>query len=285
MVGMLVTGVACSSQAQKDSNIRVRITREGDGKKETFEREYASVDEMREDDEYRAFAEGDTDFDFHFDTGGMHERIMELHEGDTFSFSFDHDDGPHNEPHKRMQRHRFRGRGGNGFWFGDDDAVIDFRSFDSEEYEEKLKEKMSELEERIKGLDKNLQEEIMESMKEIEEMSSGIFRIKRGGLSIEDVGDDFGSRGKVDRNNTLEVDDMDFMVMNKRLTLRFRVKEEGEVTIKISNESGKDIYSRYFESFGGTFSDNIDFSKYADGKYLLEVSKDKKRLTKKIVID
>ena len=75
------------------------------------------------------------------------------------------------------------------------------------------------------------------------------------------------------------------MIMNNRLTLRFRVEDAGELTVKISNEDGKDIYNRYFEKFGGTFSDNIDFSNYSDGKYLLEISKEKKRLTKMIVID
>ena len=287
LIAMLVIGTACTSQAQEeDGKIKVRITKEVDGKKETFEREYTSSEEMREDDEFREFAGDDNDFDFHIDMDGMHEQIIELHEGNgarAFSFSLDNDQGPH----KRMKRQTFRGGGRNGFWFGDDDAVIDFRSFDSEEYEEELEEKMAELEERLKGLDKDLKDEIMDSMKEIEEMSSGIFprKIRRGGISIEDTGNDFGSRGKVDEENKLDIDDMDLMIMNKRLTLRFRVKDAGELTVKVSNKNGKDIYNRYFEEFGGTFSDNIDFSKYSEGKYLLEISKGKKRLTKKIVVD
>ena len=285
-IALLITGTVCSSQAQDDSRIKIKITKEVDGKKEIFEREYASADEMRGDEEYQVFSGDDNDFDFQFDMDGVHEQIIELHEGNgahAFSFSFNDDKGPH----KRLKRQHFGGRVENSFWLDDENAVVDFRPFDLEEYEEELEEKMEVLKERIKELDENLQEDILESMKEIEEMSSGIFpkKIRRGGISIEDVGDDFGSRGKVNDKDMLDLDDMDFMIKNNRLTLKFRVEEPGELTFKISNEKGKDIYNRYFEKFGGTFSESIDFSKYSDGKYLLEISKDKKRLTKKIVID
>ncbi len=165
--------------------------------------------------------------------------------------------------------------------------MIDFKGWNSEEFEAELDEKMKELQEKMKDLDKNLQEEIMESLKEIESIHAEKGfpkRIHRGGVSIGEVGDEFGKRGKVEDRNKLELDD-NYMIVGKRLTLRFRTPEEGELTVKISNEGGKDIYNRYFESFGGTFSDQIDFSNYSDGKYLLEIELDGKRLTKKIVIE
>ncbi len=287
MISLLVAGTACTTQAQdEDDKIKVKITKEVDGKKETFEREYANAEEMMADDEYQEFAGGSTNFDIYFDSDGMHEKMIELYQdGGTRSFSFSFDDDDPRPKHSK--RHHFGGGHQNGFWFGDNDAMIDLRSFDSEEYEEEMEEKMAELEEKIKGLDKSLQDDIMDAMKEIEEMSAGIFprRINRSGISIEDTGSDFGSKGKVDEKNKLDVDDIDFMIIGNRLTMRFRVKDAGELSIKISNEDGKDIYNRYFEKFGGTFSDQIDFSKYSDGKYLLEITQNKKRLTKKIVID
>lgn len=287
MITLLVAGTACTSQAQdEDSKVKVKITKEVDGEKQTFEREYASAEEMRKDKEYREFAGGEDQFVFSFDGSGMHERMIELHEDGgarAFSFSFGDDES---SPRNHMRNFQF-GKGGSGYVFGDEDAVMDMRAFGFGENEEELEEKMKELEEKLNDLDKDLRKEIMESVEEMQEMTSGIFprRIKRGGISIQDADDDFGKRGKVEKENKLDSDDMDFIIMNKRLTLRFKIKDAGELTVKISNEAGKNIYNRYFEKFGGAFSDHIDFSNYSEGKYLLEISKDQKRLTKKIVID
>ncbi|MCP4457629.1 MAG: T9SS type A sorting domain-containing protein [Cytophagales bacterium] len=288
LITLLVAGTACTSQAQdEDSKIKVTVTKEVDGKKQTFERGYANAAEMQADEEYHEFAGDDKDFNLYFDTDGLHEKLIELHgDGGTraYSFSFDDDDS---RPLRHLKKHEFRNGGGhNSFFYGDDNAIFDLKSFDSEEYEEELEEKMAELEEKLKGLDKNLQKDIMESMEEIEEMSSSLYsrRINRSGISIEDTEGEFGKRGNVDANSKFDIDP-DFMILNSRLTLRFRVEDAGELTVKISNEDGKDIYNRYFEKFGGTFSDNIDFSNYSDGKYLLEITKDKKRLTKMVVID
>lgn len=298
MIGLLIVGTAYTSQGQdEDSKIKVKITKTVEGKMPTFEREcsHAKVEcshvkEMRTGKKCHKFASDSSGFDRHL---GMHhsgmrriERMIELNEGDStqvFSSSFEDNDFPKHHM-KCLQLH---GGGQNGLWFSDDEAVFDFKMFDSEEYEKKLEEKMAELKEKLKGLDKKLQEDIMDAFKEIEEMSSGVFprKIKQGGSSIEEVGDDFEKRGKVKEKNKLDAGDMNLRIINKRLTLRFRVKEAGEFTVKISNESGKAIYSRYFEEFEGTFSDTINFSNYSEGKYLFEILKDEKRLTKKIIID
>jgi len=288
MITLLVAGTACTSVAQnEDSKIKVKITKEVDGKKQTFEREYDSADEMRADEEYRKFAGDDDNFNFYFGGDDMHERIVELYRngpgGGAYSFSFGDDES---FPRNHMKSFNF-GNGGSGYVFSGDDAAVDFRAFGFGDNEEELEEKMEELEAKLKDLNKDLREEILEAVEEIQELNSGVFprRIKRSGISIEDVGDDFGSRGKVADKDKLELDNMGFMVMANRLTLRFRVKDAGELSLKITNESGKEIYNRYFEKFGGMFSDKIDFSNYNDGKYLLEIKKDRKRLTKKIVIE
>ena len=288
MIAMLVLGTACTTQAQDDDKrIKIKITKEVDGERKTFEGEYSSEEEMRNDPAYQDFAGEDDDTFVWFDSDDDFDKIIELHPGQgasAFSFRFDDDDFPKNF----KRQFRFHQGGPGAYFFGDDDAVIDLRGFDGGKFEEELEAKMKELEEKLEGVDRDLREEIMEQLRDIEDLHGSMGfpkRIRRDGISIEDAGDDFGKRGKVDEKDMLDADDMNFMVMRDQLHVRFRVKKEGELTVKISNEEGKDIYNRYFENYGGTFSDRIDFSRYEDGKYLLEIELDKKRLTKKIVID
>lgn len=286
LLTVLVAGTACTTQAQseEEGKIKIKITRKIDGEMKTFEGEYASEEEMRNDPAYREFAGEEDDFTFSFDEDEM-MKAFRLHKAPgahVYSFSFDDEDFV---PHRMLKDFHFKQGAPRAFWFGDEDAVH-MRSFDHEAYEKEMEEKMKALEEKMKGLDKDLQEEIMKTMREIEEMNASMMRPKwHGGVRIEDAGEDFGKRGVVSEADKLDLKDVNYMVMNKRLRLRFRVPAEGELTVKISNEAGKDIYNRYFEKFGGTFSDEVDFEKYSSGKYLLEISQGKKRLTKKIVID
>ena len=292
MIALLVAGTACTSHAQDDDKkIRIKISREVDGETKTFEGEYDSEEEMLSDPNYQEFTDGDSDISIFFNGDDDFDRIFDLYSDEegarAYSFSFGNDDDF--MPLRKLKNFRFHHGGPNVWAFGDgDDTIIDLKSWDSEEYEEELAEKMEELEEKLKGVDKELREEIMDAMREIEEMQPGFGfpkRIKRSGISVEDVDDEFGKRGKVDSKDKLELDDLDFMIWQNRMTLKMRIKDEGELTVKIVNEDDKEIYNRYFERYGGTFSDNIDFSKYSDGNYLLEITLDKKRLTKKIVID
>jgi len=284
MVGLLIVGSACTSHAQDDEKkITVKITKQVDGETKTFEGEYANEAEMLSDPEYREFAGDGHPFRMAF-SGDAFDKVISLHGGaGAFSFDFDDED----MPGKMMKRFHFDHGGPGVFMFGDDEAMSNFHMFDSKEYEAKMEEKMKELEEKMKGLDKTLQEDILRSMREIEEMNSGMIprMTKRGGITVEDAGNDFGKRGVVEPKDKLELENINYMVMHKRLNLRFSVPSEGELSVKISNEAGKEIYNRYFERFDGSFNDQIDFNQYSSGKYLLEISLDKKRLTKKLVIE
>jgi len=287
MIALLVVGTACTSQAQEDDDkkIKVKITKQVDGETKTFEGEYANEEEMLSDPEYRAFADDGHPFHMAF-SGNSFDKVMRLHGGPSAqSFSFDFDD--EDMPGKMMKRFHFEQGGPGLFMFGDEEAMGSFHKFDSKEYEEKMELKMKELEEKMKGLDKTVQEDILRSMREIEELNANMIprMTKRGGIRVEDVGTDFGKRGVVDAKDKLELDDVNYMVMQKRLNVRFSVPSEGELSVKISNEAGREIYNRYFEKFDGTFNDQIDFNQYSSGKYLLEISLDKKRLTKKLVIE
>lgn len=286
MIALLLVGTACTGQAQGDEEkkIKVKITKQVDGETKTFEGEYVSEEEMLSDPEYREFAGDGHHFRMAF-SGDTFDKMIQLHGApgmQTFSFDFDDEDMPGN-----MMKRFHMGQGGPGAFMFDDEAIARIHMFDSEEYEKKMEEKMKALEEKMKGLDKTLQEDIMKSMREIEEMNAGMIprMTKRGGITVEDAGDDFGKRGVVESKDKLELENVNYMVMHKRLNLRFSVPSAGELSVKISNEAGKELYNRYFEKFNGTFSDEIDFNQYSSGKYLLEIAQDKKRLTKKLVVE
>ena len=71
----------------------------------------------------------------------------------------------------------------------------------------------------------------------------------------------------------------------QRLLKNFTLPEEGELNIRISNLEGKEVFSRYFERFGGTYSEMIDLSDQKDGIYLLEIISGGNKEVKKIIIN
>ena len=281
---MLATSLSIQAQDADDKKIKIRISKQVDGDTKTFEGEYANEEEMINDPAYREFSESDDETAW-LDRQGEMERIPELHQGPSgFSFDFD-EDFFSNLISKSFD---FSKSGTHSFFFDDQDAVTDLRGWNGEEFEEKLSEKMEQLEDNLKDLDTETRESIRQSIEDIQELHTSMGtpkRITRSTLSISEVGDDFGEKGKVSENEKLELNEVNLTSARNRLIMKLKPKGEGELSVKISTQSGKDIYNRYFETFGGTFSDTIDFSPYSDGKYLLEIQRGKKRLTKKIVIE
>lgn len=103
----------------------------------------------------------------------------------------------------------------------------------------------------------------------------------------EDVSD-FGKKGKVKANNQLQLDGLSFFpnpAPDGQLRLQFDTPEEGQLTIKVYNLNGKEVWSRYFEQYSGRYAEIIDLSKQQKGIYLLEITLNDKRLTRKIAID
>jgi hypothetical protein len=290
MLALMVLVFACTSHAQDDSKIKVKITKQIDGETKTFEREYANAEEMNNDPEYQKFSGSDKGMTFTFRGPRDMQRHIEIFgDGDkTFSWKFDSDefDGHMDKVREHMKEFRMH-KGPGVYMFGDEGDIHIYRR-DFEGKEEELQKKLKELEEKMKGLDKDIQEEIRKSLESLEEtyQSMGAPRkIHRGGLSVTDVNEgDFGKKGVVSKSEQLELTDVNFAVMHKRLQMQFRVAQKGELQVKITNSAGKEIYNRYFENYDGRFSDSIDFGKYSPGKYLLEINQGKKRYTRKIEI-
>ncbi|MEO1254054.1 MAG: T9SS type A sorting domain-containing protein [Bacteroidota bacterium] len=266
---MIISNVAVS-QLDQDGKIRIEITKEIDGEKRTFKGEYNSTEEMNTDPNYQEFAGEDNDFDFWFDDAVTSDVFLHLdqlkgHHSSFFKF-FDHED---EEGSNRLFFKHFDSDSVNGFF----DMYLD--DIDMEEYKEQLKNIGIELDDLLNKLKDGDSESYTRTI-----------TIKR--IKISDVTDEFGKQGKVNESNLLELEDLTFYPnpsSNGRIKVRFSLPEEGELKIKVSNLEGKEVFSRYFGRFGGTYAETIDLSDQRDGIYLLEITQGKRRLTKKLVIE
>ena len=107
-------------------------------------------------------------------------------------------------------------------------------------------------------------------------------------INISDDVEEFGKKAEVKPSQKLVLEDLTYFpnpAPNGRFKLKFNVEEAAELEIKIYNLEGKAIFNRYFEQFRGQFSETIDLAQQKEGIYMLEITKDGKRLTRKIAID
>ncbi|WP_424962476.1 T9SS type A sorting domain-containing protein [Ekhidna sp.] len=267
VASLFVCGGALA-QSYEEGKIVVEITRDVNGEKKTFKGEYHSTEEMRADPNYQEFAGEEGGFNFWFDNEMDEDAFLHLDQLKNQSHSFfkyfhgdDEDDG-------------------SGFFFKqfDDDSLDGFFNFHMDNMD------MDAFKERMKNLSKEM-ETMMGHFYE-KDGDRHVKVIKR--IKITDVDDEFGKKGRVDDDHVLELEDLSFYPnpsSNGRFKVRFQVPDENELTIKVSNLQGKEVFSRYFERFGGFYSETIDLSGQEDGIYLLEICQGKKRLTKKIVIN
>lgn len=264
LLGLLVACSIIANAQDDDQKIVVEITKEVNGEQQTFKGEYNSAEEMRADPNYQEFA-GAQDHNFWFDSGNddivIHlDQMKDMHKN-IFRFFDDDEDA-------------------NGFFFHlDDDSsrVFDFKmdDFDLEEMQEKMKDlgiEMSESFNHFNFSDADKRVRIIEMKK----------------IRVTDVDDEFGKRGKVEKNDELELDDLSFYPnpsSDGKVKVRFNTPEESELAIKVSNLGGKEVLTRYFESFSGRYSETIDLSGQKEGIYLLEIIQGKKKITKKIIVN
>ena len=107
-------------------------------------------------------------------------------------------------------------------------------------------------------------------------------------IKVSDVGDEFGKKGKVAKNDLLELNDLTFFPnpsKNGKVKVRFSTPSENELSLKVLTMEGKEVFTRYFERFSGTYAETIDLSGQKEGLYLLEIAQGKKRITKKLVVE
>lgn len=262
----MLMGASAHAQGENDGKIIVEITKEVDGEKKTFRGEYESTEEMYADPNYQDFAGDEHSFNFWFDEDADRDIFLHLdqlkgHNRSFFRMFDDEEDA--------KDSHFF-------FEQLDGDSTSGFFNFHMDGDMEDLQEHMRELR---KGMDLMFEE--MDKNGRVR-----VIEIKR--IRVTDVANEFGKKGQVEKADQLELEDLRFYPnpsSNGKLKLRFTVPEENELAIRISNLEGKAVYNRYFESFSGMYSEMIDLSDQKEGIYLLEIMQDKKRLTRKIIIN
>ncbi len=274
VLALLMMGFLAQAQSNDEGKIVIEITKEINGEKKTFKGEYNSTEEMRADPQYQEFAGKDQGFNFWFDDEDsseadifLHLDQLKNHHGSAFKFFHRGDD---EEDNNTFFFKHFDGDSANSF------LDIHLDGMDMEEYKERMKELGIEM------------EMLFDRLNDGDDQRRHVqaFVIKR--LKITDVDGEFGKKGNVEESNVLELEDLTFFPnpsSNGRFKVRFQLPQEGELSIKVSNLEGKEVFSRYFERFGGTYSELIDLSGQKDGIYLLEIGQGKKRVTKKILIN
>ena len=261
-------GSMLMAQSKEEGKVIVEITKEVDGEKKTFKGEYDSTEEMYADPAYKEFAGEDDNYRFWFDRDRDEDIFLHLDQSDSKTGIYKYFYGDDDEENHFFFKH-----------LDDEDSVngrfkFHFGGEDMEEFSEKMAKMGEEMEiiiERLRDDDGDRRVEIIRGKQ----------------IRITDVDDEFGKKGNVEKRDELELDDLSFYPNPSRegkVKVRFRVPEEDELSIKVSNLQGKEVFSRYFEQFSGLYNETIDLSKQSEGIYLLEISQGKKRLTRKIVI-
>ncbi|WP_425389426.1 T9SS type A sorting domain-containing protein [Ekhidna sp.] len=257
------------SQQDEDGKIVVEITKEINGEKKTFKGEYNSTEEMYADPNYREFAGDNQDFNFWFDHDRDEDVFLHLDQLKDQGHSFFKYFGDEEDDAGNFFFRHFDGDSVDGFF------NLHLDDMDMEAYREHMKKL---------GID--MEEMLNRFQSDDDKRHVQVFAIKR--IKITDVEDEFGKKGKVDESNLLDLEDLSFFPnpsSNGRFKVRFSVPDEADLSIKVSNLEGKEVFNRSFERFGGTYSEIIDLSGQKEGVYLLEISQGRKRLTKKIVIN
>jgi len=70
-----------------------------------------------------------------------------------------------------------------------------------------------------------------------------------------------------------------------KFNLKFALDQKDPVTVKVLDISGSEIYSETVMDFEGNYNNQIDLKGKSKGIYILQISQNKKSLTKKIVIE
>ncbi|MFY0599882.1 MAG: T9SS type A sorting domain-containing protein [Cyclobacteriaceae bacterium] len=266
-----------AQETENQGKITLEITKEINGEKKTFKGEYENEEQMRADPNYQEFVGEEQSFSFNFDgfDQDMSLNIQELLNQNGFSFHFDSD-------------------ATNSFHMFSDTMMMGLNNLgDMTDHIEALKEHMKAFqldESDVAGwiFSDPGSEDFRNHIQRLQDRNydTDVLIIKK--LKIEEVeGDEFGKKGKVKDSEALKLETLDYFPnpSHGKFKLRFKVPQQGELSVKVFDLNGKEIFNRYFSQFGGLYSESIDLTDQNEGIYLLEIKLDKERLTRKIVIE
>ena len=294
---MVLFGLYSQAQDQQ-SQIKVKITKEINGEQQTYEGSYDSEAQMKADERLQEFM-GDDEMTFGFSNDESMDPFGKSGSGNHhFFFNFDDEE-------EGMSRH-FRMLHPDDSVWGDFDVQMKKLSEQLGEMDIDLKKHLEQIHNgqvQVFGFGDDLDfdwsfpdsigEDVAVRFKRLQDedgsFDKNIHIIVRKTIEItEKVGEEFGKKGTVSPKNQLELTDLTYYPnpsSNGRFKLRFETPGEGELSIKVFNLEGREIFNRYFERFNGLYSETIDLSGQNEGLYLLEIQQDGKRLTRKIMIN
>ncbi len=268
---------------ENESQITIDITREVDGKTEKFSKTYSSKEEMEADEELQSFSEDmDQVTRVAVAPGGTQNiKIQKTDSSSSYAFDFD------TEVKKVVKK------------------MKSYDEMDDDSLSVKLQKQIYKLEEALANLGLDIKEEIeilgdmdwdeirerhkimiIDEEEEIDELITENEESSKQ-ITISSIDDnELGKRGKVGKNELLELEVLDYYPNPSpgRFRLKFQLKEEGPLNVKVYNLEGQEVFVRYFPRYSGVFSELIDLRGQDAGMYLLEISHHKKRLVRKMVI-
>lgn len=289
---LLLTGL---SKAQ-DNEVKIEISRNVNGEKQTFTKTYDSEEAMKNDKELKEFMGDDNHVQFWFGSDNANIQAFNFEDlgqqMQNFSFRYGHEDEEN----------------GHSFMFlSDEDSAF------SKQFSLQMKDMAKHLQLGVSTQLQDMQQNMIIDLQQngsfvynfgdsAEQFSSFqilkdndedgqqkvfCFRLSHS-VSITDDTSEFGTKGSVPASKKLELNDLKYYpnpAPNGQFELRFDVEEPGELRISIYNMEGKEVFNRYFEQINGNYAETIDLSNQSEGIYLLEIEKDGKRLTRKIAIN
>lgn len=282
---VLIVGLTMSHAIAQDnsqnSNIKLEISKEVNGEKKTFKGEYENEAQMLADPYYQDFVGEEDNFIFKFNSmneGDFELAIKKLFDKKTLGLSFNSLDT-------------------GGFHFGFDTAIyVDDRDLEALQIGiQQLQEELQNL--KIDALDPSIfmfgntmgdsaDAFIQKYVRPYHAESA--YNANKNRLKITTTdGSEFGKRGRVKDSEKLVLNQLNFSPnpSNGKFKVGFKVPQQGELSVKVFDLDGKEIFTRYFNQFGGYFSETIDLNEQSDGIYLFEIMLDRARLIRKIVIE
>ncbi len=285
---MVLLGLYSVAQEKKEQ-VKVIITKDVDGEAKTFEKSYDSEDDMRADKELDEFMGEDQSFWFSSSEEGRKSIELMRDEMGKRSFFFEIDED---------------GEAPNNYRFFADSGAFDFSGLD--DLEERLPELMEKLEE-LNGMAFSFSDEegqfqwnsqsegseqilkrFQQRVEEGDNLSKKMELIVIKKVKISDDVEEFGKKGQVKPSEKLILEDLSYYpnpTADGNFRLKFKTPTDGELSVKIYNIDGKEVFTRYFEKYSGVYSERIDLTQQKEGIYLLEITQEGKRLTRKIIVD
>ena len=297
---LLATFILLSSApllAQEANQITVEITKEVDGKPRTFKKVYDSKKSLQDDQELQEFMGEDTRLNLWF--GGANNFTPDFDElNEDFSKFYFHFNGDKSG----TQNFSFFNSGDSAFT-----KILDLQMDELNDHmktlDVKVSTNMKDIQDRIQlhfdddgpfhyAFSDSLSEAIIlkldQHSKDGDESLRQVEVIVKKRLKITEDTEEFGKKGRVNTKDRLDLQNLSFYpnpAPNGRFRLRFDTPSESELAIKIYNLDGKEVFGRFFENHRGSYSEMIDLSGQSSGIYLLEITLNGKRLTRKIAIE